>query len=170
MLLAGALSILVSKYLVPSSVILLAAYVYSGLIGAFGAFALLCAHQAGMLNAALHLKAHSDPQSRYGSWNAGIIGFFSGIRLINIDGVVNDEIYDHMKSNKLFDYLLKNNIRYLVDYDVMIQNQAYRSRGGYLDGRFDRCVRPLQAIDGGAPGWGGKDSRLRIFEVVPDCS
>jgi hypothetical protein len=164
-LLAGAGSILLSKYLVPSSVIILAAYAYSGLIGAF---TLCCAHQAGMLNAGLHLKTQSDPQFRYGSWNAGIIGFFSEIRLINLDGVVNDEIYDYMKNNKLFDYLLKNNIRYLVDYDEMIRNQKYRSRGGYRDSRFDRCVRPLKVIDGGARGW--EKSYLRIFEVAPDCS
>jgi hypothetical protein len=168
-LLAGALAILVSKplVLVPSSVLVLAAYFYFGVMGALTTW---FAHQPGMLHAAQHLKARSDPQARYGSWNAGIIGFFSEIRVINIDGVVNDEIYDYMKNNELFDYLVKNDIRYLVDYDEMIRNPEYRSRGGYLDGRFDRCVRPLQAIDGGAPGWGGKDSRLRIFEVVPGCT
>ena len=63
-------------------------------------------HQAGMRQAGLYLKDHKM-QAIFGSWNAGIISYFSGVRLINIDGLTNDEVLPFIKRNSLFDYIKK---------------------------------------------------------------
>jgi hypothetical protein len=123
-------------------------------------------HQAGMLNAGLFLK-EQKPQVLYGSWNAGIISYFSGVDLINIDGLTNDEVLPFIKSNTLFDYIKYRGIDYLIDYEAMLNIKYFRIKGGYLDERFYRCLRPLQAVDGDSPKF--FDSRIRVFKVIRDC-
>ena len=123
-------------------------------------------HAAGMMNAGLFLKQNNYP-GLYGSWNAGIISYFSGSRIVNIDGLTNDEVLPYIKSNNLFDYIKAKNIDYLVDYQLMLTSRVLRKRGGYFDERIDRCVSPIQAIDGNSPNWYG--SRLFIFKVIPGC-
>jgi hypothetical protein len=124
-------------------------------------------NQAGMMQAGLFLKEHKSGDV-YASWNAGIISYFSGTDLINLDGLTNDGVLPFIKSNSLFDYIKSRNINYLIDYDEELYGRLYRIRGGYLDERMDRCIRPLQAVDGDFPPWGV--GRLRVFEVVSDCN
>ena len=53
------------------------------------------------------------------SWNAGQLGFFSGHRVVNLDGLVNSkEYYDSVLSGRepLSRYLNRSNVSYLVDY------------------------------------------------------
>lgn len=123
-------------------------------------------HQAGMMQAGLFLKEKKQ-NAVYGSWNAGIISYFSEVVLINIDGLTNDDVLPFIKSNTLFDYIKYRNINYLIDYEVMLNSGMFRIKGGYLDERIDRCLRPLEAIDGDSPSWGG--GRVRLFEVIKGC-
>jgi hypothetical protein len=46
------------------------------------------AHAAGAW-----LRAHSEPDARIGSWNAGAIGYFSERSVVNLDGLVNTPNY-----------------------------------------------------------------------------
>jgi hypothetical protein len=135
-------------------------------MGAASLFAVPFPHQAGMMKAGLFLKQHPAPVI-YASWNAGIISYFSGLRLVNIDGITNDEVLPYIKSNTLFDYIRSRNIRYLIDYEETLTNRARRMRGGYLDRRMDQCVHALDAIDGDAPKW--LESRVKVFEILPGC-
>jgi hypothetical protein len=151
-----------SRTVIPS-VLAFCAY---ALMGAASLFAVPFPHQAGMMKAGLFLKQHQAPVI-YASWNAGIIGYFSGLRLLNIDGITNDEVLPYIQSNTLFDYIKSRNIRYLIDYEEMLTNRARRMRGGYLDRRMDQCVHALDAIDGDAPMW--LESRVRMFEILPGC-
>ncbi len=121
-------------------------------------------HQAGMMHAGISLRSEQSTAG-FASWNAGIISYFSGKPVVNIDGLTNDEALPYIRSNTLFDYFGKRSIRYLVDYDEMLTNPYLRLRGGYEDERINNCVKPLRTIDGGASG----ATRLKMFEVVPDC-
>jgi len=76
-------------------------------------------------NAALWLKRNTNPNIIVGSWNAGEIAFFSDRKVINLDGLVNDNNYfntilsnkDKFNSTEFIEYLNKLNITYLVDYN-----------------------------------------------------
>jgi hypothetical protein len=124
-------------------------------------------HQAGMMQAGLFLKGQKSGDI-YASWNAGIISYFSGTNLINLDGLTNDEVLPFIKSNSLFDYIQSRKINYLIDYDEELNSRTLRVRGGYFDERIDRCIHPLQAVDGDSMSWG--IGRLRVFEVIHGCN
>ena len=40
--------------------------------------------------------AEAEPAGLVGSWNAGIIGYYQGGDVINLDGLVNNEVYPYM--------------------------------------------------------------------------
>lgn len=121
-------------------------------------------HQAGMMHAGISLRSEQSTAG-FASWNAGIISYFSGKPVVNIDGLTNDEALPYIRSNTLFDYFGERGIRYVVDYEEMLTNPYLRLRGGYEDARINNCIKPLRTIDGGASG----TTRLKMFEVVPDC-
>jgi hypothetical protein len=126
--------------------------------------------QVGMLNAAIYLKNNTLVDKVYGSWNAGIIGFFSHRTVINLDGLVNDNAIPYIKNNNLWDYIISNNIDFIVDYEEMFTNLPpwyLQKRGGHQDIRFHRCLKRGQVIDGGAIPW--MSLPLRIYEVDKQC-
>jgi hypothetical protein len=123
-------------------------------------------HQYGMLQAGRFLKDQSNDHI-YASWNAGIISFFSEKKLVNIDGLTNDEVLPFIKSNRLFDYLQSKQIAYLVDYDEMFTNIKHRKRGGYDDPRIDRCITAVMPIENHAVKWG--NGSLQLFFVKENC-
>jgi hypothetical protein len=47
---------------------------------------------------------------KVGAWNAGIIGYYQGGTVINLDGLVNDGIYPWVVRNDLAGYLAEHNI------------------------------------------------------------
>jgi hypothetical protein len=111
-------------------------------------------HQAGMLKAGLFLKELSNAD-KYGSWNAGIISYFSGKRVVNLDGLVNDDVVPYIKNNRLFDYLEEKKIRFLVDYEIMLPT-------------FGSCIRRMDYVDGNSKNFNG--SRLSIFAFKRLCN
>jgi len=136
------------------------------LIGSSSLLTIPWPHQAGMMHAGIFLK-NNNAYSNVAAWNAGIISYFSGKPVINIDGLTNDEVLPFIKSNTLLDYVKKRNIKYLVDYEAMVKIKLFRTKGGYDDARTDKCIKPLQAVDGDFVGWA--NSRLMLFEIVPEC-
>ena len=67
---------------------------------------------------------------KIGSWNAGIISYYEGQHIINLDGLMNDEIYPYAKADDLECYFIKKQINYVVDFTAMFSNY-HKSRGGY---------------------------------------
>ncbi|MFX1501527.1 MAG: hypothetical protein ACFFDH_11245, partial [Promethearchaeota archaeon] len=81
-------------------------------------------------NTAIWLKTNTNTEDIIGSWNAGVIGFFSERRVINFDGLVNSHNYYEMiledgnnrcyicrfNSSKFVEYLNEENVSYIVDY------------------------------------------------------
>ena len=65
-----------------------------------------------------------DKDAVIGSFNAGIYGYFSGHRVINLDGVVNPNIYDVYKSRALIQYIREAGIDFLLDHKVMFSYYA----------------------------------------------
>jgi len=70
-------------------------------------------------NAALWIADNSPPDTVFASWNAGQLGFFSNRTFINLDGVINNvDYYERVLhgSTSLTDYLIENNVDFIVDY------------------------------------------------------
>lgn len=97
-------------------------------------------HQSAMLAAGKYL-AEAEPAGLVGSWNAGIIGYYQGGDVINLDGLVNNEVYPYMVENRLNEYIAQKGIRYVVDFALMFDSRMMRERGGYADAVLPR--KPL---------------------------
>lgn len=83
-----------------------------------------------------------------GSWNSGIIGYFvDNNKIINLDGLVNDNVAENIVSGSLPNYLVENNINYLIDYEYMFINKTVRMRGGYEDEKFFSCLNKIDTYD-----------------------
>jgi hypothetical protein len=77
--------------------------------------------------------------ARVGSWNAGVLAYFSQEQVINIDGLVNDEVRPFIFAGTLQCYLLQRDIRYVLDLEEMLEH-PYSERGGYSDGSLRRAL------------------------------
>lgn len=83
-----------------------------------------------------------------GSWNSGIIGYFvDNNKIINLDGLINNNVAENIVSGSLPNYLAENNINYLIDYEYMFINRTMRMRGGYEDNKFFSCLKKIDTYD-----------------------
>jgi len=74
--------------------------------------------QRDMLHAAKTVSETVSPDARIGSWNAGIYGYFSERQVINLDGLINNEIYRAVEDGALnWPYWEKRKITHLLDYE-----------------------------------------------------
>jgi hypothetical protein len=113
------------------------------------------------------LYIHEHPELRpVASWNAGAVGYFAGGGVTNIDGLVNDRILPYAKAGTLLDYMERRRIRTIVDYDAMFRPAAKLS-GGYMDGKLQACVEPLDFL-AHRPQLQGF-SRVMVFRMKPEC-
>jgi hypothetical protein len=74
---------------------------------------------AARYNAAQWIAENSSPETVFASWNAGELGYFSNRTFINLDGLINNvDYYERVLrgSTPLTEYLLENNVDFIVDY------------------------------------------------------
>ncbi|NOY98204.1 MAG: hypothetical protein GXP40_03230 [Chloroflexi bacterium] len=109
-------------------------------------------YQQIMLKAGRYLNQH-PPDGKIASWNAGIIGYYQGGYVINVDGLVNDDIYAYAVNNRLPVYLLQQDVRYIIDFENMFSDEALRLSGGYDDDVFLNSLQPIKVFDDGQYGW-----------------
>ncbi|HSL27633.1 MAG TPA: hypothetical protein VK900_00425 [Anaerolineales bacterium] len=105
-------------------------------------------HQQVMLQASRYLSQY--PLDGYiGSWNSGVAGYYSeGTDIINIDGLVNNDIYPYAITNTLPTYLRAKEIHYILDFENMF-HPPFPRRGGYEDRMFLAQLEPLKTFDQG---------------------
>lgn len=82
------------------------------------------------IEAAMWLRNNTDPGTRVGSWNAGMLGYFSERPVVNLDGLVNDAAYfrNVVRGHRLKEYLDSQNIGLIADQVCGSNPRA----GGYL--------------------------------------
>jgi hypothetical protein len=120
-------------------------------------------HQQFMLEAGQYL-AQQPLDSKVGAWNSGIIGYYQGgTGIVNVDGLVNNDVYPYVITNRLPDYLRAQRIRYLVDFDNMF-NPPFTLRGGYADANFLKRLVPLKTFD---QGQYIEFKYLRLYQIEP---
>jgi 4-amino-4-deoxy-L-arabinose transferase-like glycosyltransferase len=71
--------------------------------------------QRKMFQAARWMDANLPVNARVGAFNAGIYGYWSGRQVINLDGVVNREMLEVMKTKQMAAYVAKKKIDYYCD-------------------------------------------------------
>jgi hypothetical protein len=67
------------------------------------------------------LKAHTPPEAVIGSFNAGIFGYFSGRRVVNLDGVINEDAYLALAARRLSDYIDRTGIGWVIDWTGQLE-------------------------------------------------
>jgi len=73
----------------------------------------------------LWLKDNFPTDARIASFNSGILGYFSDHFVMNADGLINQAAYEAMQKNQLWELFKKEQIDYLVDYEITL---TYRFR------------------------------------------
>jgi hypothetical protein len=86
--------------------------------------------QRDMLAAARWVAANVPASERVGAWNAGIYSWYSGHTVVNLDGLINDEIVGWRRGGKsMIGYLDARGIEVVVDFDELLaQLPAERRR------------------------------------------
>lgn len=75
--------------------------------------------RTSMYRAALWAKQHTPPTAVFGMTDAGIFGYYSERKVVNLDGVVNNREYqDYLRRRQLAEYIRRKGIQYLVVYVV----------------------------------------------------
>lgn len=76
---------------------------------------------------------HLGPSDTIGSFNCGIIGYFAGRRIINLDGVVNNRVLPAMRQGRFYEYLQQEKISHLIDHQDLILEYDLWSGPQYLE-------------------------------------
>lgn len=72
-------------------------------------------HRVNQLEAARWIDSHTEPDARIGSFNAGIIGYFSERTVVNLDGVVNGDAHRARVEKRMREYIRAMKLDYLAD-------------------------------------------------------
>jgi hypothetical protein len=90
------------------------------------------------------LVQHTTENARIGVWNAGVVGYFSGRPVINLDGLVNSPAYfQNIKTQTVTDFLEQEGVTFVTDY--FYGDPFTKSRLSRYD-RMDRWRTHLQLV------------------------
>jgi 4-amino-4-deoxy-L-arabinose transferase-like glycosyltransferase len=73
-------------------------------------------HRLQQLEAARWIERHTPDDARIGAFNAGLLGYFGGRTVVNLDGAVNADAYRAQREGWLMDYIVSKRIDSLVDW------------------------------------------------------
>jgi len=105
---------------------------------------------------------------RTGAWNAGVLSYFSGGRIVNLDGLVNDTVLEYARRNELLAYIAREHIERIADFGVMIDDRMARRLGGYDSPMADDCIAKVGQLDKKYElRW--IDSEYGIYDVNLEC-
>lgn len=82
--------------------------------------------QTAMLAAARSLNQLPE-DGVVGAWNAGILGYYGGLPVINLDGIVSNAAYVAMVNSELGTYALSQNVTHIIDF-TRYPDLVYRRR------------------------------------------
>ena len=102
-------------------------------------------HQRYMLEMAEYLQDH-PPAGRMGGWNVGIVGFFSAGKIVNLDGLINDQIYPYAREGKVEQYIDRAKIKYIVDFPTQIEDPKVSEPRGFEGRSVGARLMPVQRI------------------------
>jgi hypothetical protein len=117
------------------------------------------------------ISAYIEDDPRIGAFNAGIISYLSGARVVNLDGVVNQDAARHIRERSLQTYLEALDVSLIVDSPVMWSFIPHEHGTGPYFGDDFRYVerRELARFDRPGVGFGGKREAVILmrFDWTP---
>ncbi len=120
--------------------------------------------QSEMLMAAEWVRDNVEADATVGSFNAGIIGYMSEREVVNLDGLVNNTVVPYIEERRLWDYIEKRDIDYLVDSDYSILKDYRDFYGPGWDAR-EHIVWIAKIDDPAVVSWAGADvSAYRVIK------
>jgi hypothetical protein len=75
----------------------------------------LYAHQRVMYAGAAWARAH--PGVKVGAFNAGILAYYGGGNIVDLDGNMNNAAYEAVKARRVYDYAKKEGVVYIIDFE-----------------------------------------------------
>jgi 4-amino-4-deoxy-L-arabinose transferase-like glycosyltransferase len=128
------------------------------MIGAFWWTRGLYSWQVEMYQTALWLRANTPPDTRIGSFNAGLQAYYSGRVVINLDGTVNSAAFDAIKEKALLEYMRGVGVGYVADYEAAIR-QIYAPFFGHAP-----PLELVHIVDCEGVSWQG--STIHIYRLL----
>jgi hypothetical protein len=100
-------------------------------------------------SAGLYLRAHAAELTRgkIGSFNAGLLNYEQGGEIINLDGLINNEVIPYIIGGNIACYLQKKGIAYIADYAVF--QPSNRISLGFPDGLLESAILSTRQISDG---------------------
>ena len=86
------------------------------------------------------------PVGRIGGWNVGIVGYFTDGKVINLDGLMNDQIYPYALGGTVEQYIDQSGIKYLVDFPNQIDDPRLSEVLGFEGKSVSARLRPEHEI------------------------
>ena len=71
------------------------------------------------------INNYLPPRSVVGTFQAGIIGYFSKHRVVNLDGVVNRQAYKALMSKQMGAYIYREGITHLADWEIVMDKYLW---------------------------------------------
>ncbi len=103
---------------------------------------------------------------RAGSWNAGWLAYAGGEKIVNLDGLVNDDIVDDIVHGTVHCYVARKQLRYIVDWGNWIEP----SKLAYLGVANGKLLHAMKIEDHGFLGRVVWRVDLEELNADPSCS
>jgi len=116
-------------------------------------------NQPELLEAAYWLKCNLKEGERVGAFNAGIMSFFSGKQVVNLDGVINNNAYKAVKSKSIYSFIKEQKIDYYLDLQPYM-NDLYSS---FFGERAVVKMNLVAEIDRPDVNW--ENSHIKIYKL-----
>ena len=110
--------------------------------------------QKQLYESAVWMNENTEKDATIGAISSGSYGYFTH-RAIDLLGVVNNEAYRAIKAKKIFAYMKKKNIKYLVDREDMIRFFSER----FDENGFMGKMLPIKKF-------GDKDSDIVVYRII----
>jgi hypothetical protein len=86
------------------------------------------------------------PQGKVGAFNAGVLGYYHP-GVVNLDGLMNDDVVPYIKSGRLPEYIDRIGINYIVDFENVFMEAWRRKMGGYDDPGFLKRLQRISVVE-----------------------
>ena len=103
--------------------------------------------------------------TRAGSWNAGWLAYAGGEKVVNLDGLVNDDIVDDIIHDRVHCFVAKKQLRYIVDWGNWLEPSKLK----YLGVSNGKLVHAMKLEDHGFLGRVVWRVDLEELNADPSC-
>jgi hypothetical protein len=98
-----------------------------------------------------HIQNTYRPTDKFGAFQSGLFGYFLDVTVVNLDGVVNPEAFAYTEQGQIREYIMKEEIDFIVDWDVLIVSALGSPPKVESDlipvARFPRCMMTIYKVN-----------------------